>query len=87
MAKFLIEWGMRDGPMLRDVVEAENSEIAEMMAYDQAVDLWESNKIHTAKPFKDKHERLQADTVSRDRGVRDIDHVRRSVGDPSEMKP
>ena len=53
MAKFLIEWGMHDGPMLRDVVEAENVEIAEMKAYQHAVDLWESNKIHTAKPFKD----------------------------------
>ena len=87
MAKFLIEWGMRDGPMLRDVVEAENSEIAEMMAYDQAVDLWESNKIHTAKPFRDKHEQLSSDPVFSNSGVRDIDPAGRGAGDPGEMKP
>ena len=87
MAKFLIEWGMHDGPMLRDVVEAENVEIAEMQAYDLAVDLWESNKIHTAKPFKDKNDRLQGDAVSGDCGVRDIDTAGRPAGDPGSVTP
>ena len=87
MAKFLIEWGIHDGPMLRDVVEAENVEIAEMQAYDLAVDLWESNKIHTAKPFKDTHEQSAINDLHGIGGVCHLDTAGRDLGGGSSGAP
>jgi hypothetical protein len=54
--KFLIEWGMHGYVQFADVVEAETLQQAIRMADEQAEDLWESNKIATARPFRDKQE-------------------------------
>lgn len=56
MKEFLIEYGMRDGVLIKDVVLAETIEQAKQEADRQAEDLWESNKIATAKPYGVKQE-------------------------------
>lgn len=82
MPKFLIEWGIRDHIFIADVIEAETVEDAIREADRQAEDLWESNKIATAKPYRDKtDERRPTDGTVRDHGgVPDVHASRGGAG-------
>lgn len=72
MKEFLIEYGMRDGVLIKDVVLAETAEQAQQEADRQAEDLWESNKIATAKPFGDKHGQPADNTFSSSGALPDV---------------
>lgn len=59
MPLFTIRWGFQGGPLLLDVVEAADEIEAIRMSDELAEDLWESNKIIGAKPFRDKDDNGQ----------------------------
>jgi hypothetical protein len=59
MPKYLITWGMHGHVEMADVVEAETLKKAQLEANDKAEDLWESNKIATAKPFEDRDDNVE----------------------------
>ena len=54
MPLFEIEWGIHDKMLIRDVIEADDIKAAIRKADEMAEDLWESNKIASARPFRDK---------------------------------
>ncbi len=54
MAKYSIKWGIEGGPQNTDVIEAVSLFDALQKADELAEDLWESNKIATAKPIKEE---------------------------------
>ena len=64
MPLFDIEWGIPGYAIIRDVIEAESEQAALDEAKNQAFDLFESNKIATAKPFVDKAPGHQCETAT-----------------------
>lgn len=87
MAKYLIEWGTQDRPLICDVIEADSLEEALSQADWWADDWWNSNKVATAEPFKDKNGQTRNDTVSCRGVLHHVDAAGRDLGGDGQVKP